>query len=89
MITRQEYLHAKRIVSEYERQAKEVNQLDRIKSRKREYVYRRIIKAYTLFNKGYSLSEIGRLMDKHHTTIIYYIRRYDELVRYDDFKQLM
>lgn len=45
----------------------------RDKSRKSELVRERVLMARDLRSKGYTLQEIGSLLDRHHTTIMHYL----------------
>ena len=59
-----------------------------VPNRKREKVYRRAIVSRILLDENFSLSEIGRLFNKDHATIIHAKRMYSELMQYKDFKRL-
>ena len=56
------------------------------KSRKGEYVYARLILSYILRYRGYSLAEIGRVLNRDHSTIINSLRNYDYKIRARDSK---
>lgn len=45
----------------------------RSRSRKPELVRERVLEARDLKSKGYTLKEIGTLLDRHHTTIHHYL----------------
>ena len=53
--------------------------------RKRESVEARMVFSCILKDMGYSLSSIGRVLGKHHTTVIHYIRSLDDLVETNSF----
>lgn len=59
------------------------------KSKKRKYVYLRAIIAKRLRDKGLSLTYIGNELDKDHTTIIHYLKLYENSKQYPDFKKLI
>lgn len=46
----------------------------RSKSRKPEIVRERVLMARDLRSKGYTLQEIGSLLDRHHSTILHYLQ---------------
>jgi len=57
-------------------------------NRQRYNVYRRVIIA-NYINGAYpnlTLQEIGNLMNKNHATIIHYLKSYNQLLLYKDFK---
>ena len=88
MITKTEYDQALQTVKQYRQQQKKPN--DRVKlSRKRPDVYLRIIRAKQMRDQKYSLTEIGNQIGVDHSTIIYYLKRFDDLTMYGDFKELM
>jgi chromosomal replication initiation ATPase DnaA len=65
----------------------ELRSLDAV-SRDREKVYRRIILAKILTDAGLYFSEVGRIMNKNHATVIYYKKQFENLMKYRDFKLL-
>lgn len=57
------------------------------KTRQREVVYKRIyLVHYLKQNKFLNLSKIGEIFDKNHATIIHYLKEYDFIKDYMDFK---
>jgi chromosomal replication initiation ATPase DnaA len=61
------------------------------KTRKREYVYARFIFINKLFKNteyNYTLSEISRLLNKNHATVIHAQKQYDILKNYPDFQEM-
>ena len=64
------------------------------KSQRRDDVNKRIIFSKILLAFGETLTKVGRLMHKSHSTIIYYVEQYDILMEYDEefksqFRELM
>ena len=60
-----------------------------LNSRYREYVDIRACAYHYLRNeKKYTLSEIGRAIDKNHATIISALRNYDQLIHYPEFREV-
>jgi hypothetical protein len=57
-------------------------------SRKESLVYKRFIFWNYLRKMGMTLDDIGKLFNRLHSSIIYGIRKYDDLIIYDDFKRL-
>ena len=59
-------------------------------NRQRYNVYRRVIIANYISGAypNLTLQEIGKLMNKNHATIIHYLRIYDNLCLYKDFRQM-
>lgn len=57
-------------------------------SRERHLVDVRTIFAYKL-RGGYPLCELSRIMRKNHATVSYYFERYNEQMRYRDFRELV
>ena len=59
-------------------------------SRQRINVYKRVIMANYISGAypNLTLQEIGKLMNKNHATIIHYLRIYDNLCFYKDFRQM-
>jgi len=59
-------------------------------SRQRVNVYKRVIIANYISGAypNLTLQEIGKLMNKNHATIIHYLRIYDNLCLYKDFRQM-
>ena len=54
-------------------------------NRSRDYNYKRIIIASQLFPM-LSYTDIGRLMNRNHATVINMVRNYNYLVKYKDFR---
>ena len=54
------------------------------KSRLRKDVDGRMIFAQVLHSKGLTKSAIGRIMNKNHATIVYYIRKIEGYLRHDE-----
>jgi predicted transcriptional regulator len=63
----------------------ELTRLNLTKSRDRYIVYRRMILAKILTDAGLCISEVARMMGKSHATVIYYRKRFDELISKPDF----
>lgn len=62
----------------------EVNELN-VKSNKREKVYlRSYLYAYLRYEEDMSLTTIGKMFNKHHSTIIFGLKNYDNLEGYND-----
>lgn len=57
-------------------------------SRKEELVYKRFVFWNYLRKMGMTLDDIGKLFNRLHSSIIYGIRKYDDLIIYDDFKKI-
>lgn len=57
-------------------------------SRKESLVYKRFIFWNYLRKMGMTLDDIGKLFNRLHSSIIYGIRKYDDLIMYDDFNRL-
>jgi chromosomal replication initiation ATPase DnaA len=58
-------------------------------SNKRKYLYPRIVVAYHLFTQGWRIVDIGYVLNRDHSTISYYIKRYDDEYRYnEEFRNL-
>jgi chromosomal replication initiator protein len=58
-------------------------------SRRHRITFARMILVYYMRKEFWSLNEIGKKMQKDHTTILYYLNRYKDLYKYDkDFKRL-
>ncbi len=57
-------------------------------NRQRYNVYRRVIMANYISGAypNLTLQEIGKLMNKNHATIIHYLKSYNQLLLYKDFK---
>lgn len=53
------------------------------KSRKLEVVYVKIAISNILHSKGYSLSEIGRILGLNHTTVIHHMKTVEDRLKYD------
>lgn len=56
--------------------------------RHREKNYQRIILAAILRDQGLPLSTIGKMMKRHHATIINMMKNYEWLKNYSDFRKL-
>jgi hypothetical protein len=58
-------------------------------SRKEELVYKRFVFWNYLYNKlGMTLEDVGREFNRNHSSVIYGIRKYNDLIMYDDFKKM-
>ena len=53
------------------------------RSRKLEVVYAKIAISNILHSKGYSLSEIGRILGLNHTTVIHHMKTVGDRIKYD------
>lgn len=62
------------------------NQLDK-PNRHREKNYKRIILANILREEGITMAEIGKIMNRHHATIINMMKNYVFLKNYADFRR--
>lgn len=51
--------------------------------RKHRFAFVRMIVSKLMRDERYSLNDIGRLLNKDHTTILYYLGRYDDMYKYD------
>lgn len=61
----------------------------RNKSNKRDYLFPRMIVAYHLRTQGWTVSDIGRVLNRDHSTISYYLKKYDDEYRLnEDFRNL-
>ena len=58
-------------------------------SRKREHIYPRIIVAKIMRDEGHNLGEIGWIVGKKHTTVSHYLKQYENLMKYKDFKEIL
>ena len=56
--------------------------------RHREKNYQRIILAAILREEGMPLASVGKLMQRHHATIINMMKNYEWLKNYSDFRKL-
>ena len=56
--------------------------------RHREKNYQRIVLAAILREEGMPLSSIGKIMKRHHATIINMMKNYEWLKNYSDFRDL-
>jgi len=56
------------------------------KSRKQDYIWNRSAVYNFLHLCNYSLTEIGRMLDKNHATVIHGLKLYDNNLMYSDFK---
>lgn len=58
-------------------------------SRKEELVYKRFVFWNYLYKvMGMTLEEIGKEFNRNHSSVIYGIRKYNDLIMYDDFKKI-
>jgi hypothetical protein len=58
-------------------------------SRKEELVYKRFVFWNYLYNKlGMTLEDVGREFNRNHSSVIYGIRKYNDLIIYNDFKKM-
>jgi hypothetical protein len=58
-------------------------------SRKEELVYKRFVFWNYLYNKrGMTLEDIGKEFNRLHSSVIYGIRKYNDLIMYADFKKM-
>lgn len=58
-------------------------------SRKESLVYKRFIFWNYLYKvMGMTLEDIGKEFNRNHSSVIYGIRKYNDLIMYDDFKKL-
>jgi hypothetical protein len=58
-------------------------------SRKEELVYKRFVFYNYLYNKlGMTLEDIGKEFNRNHSSVIYGIRKYNDLIIYEDFRRL-
>jgi hypothetical protein len=58
-------------------------------SRKEELVYKRFVFWNYLYNKlGMTLEDVGKEFNRNHSSVIYGIRKYNDLIMYDDFKKM-
>jgi chromosomal replication initiation ATPase DnaA len=58
-------------------------------SRKEELVYKRFVFWNYLYNKlGMTLEDVGKEFNRNHSSVIYGIRKYNDLIIYDDFKKM-
>jgi hypothetical protein len=58
-------------------------------SRKEELVYKRFVFWNYLYNKlGMTLEDVGREFNRNHSSVIYGIRKYNDLIMYNDFKKM-
>ena len=61
-----------------------------LKSRKDEYKFRRYyLMKYLKLNTGMSLTSIGGLFNKDHSTIVHALKRVDLLEPYEDYKHIV
>lgn len=59
------------------------------KSRKRDIVYFRISLSYILYNDfNFNKNKIAKLFNLNHSTIIYYINKFNDYIIYDDFLKI-
>lgn len=61
----------------------------RTKNRRLVYVYPRMIYTKLCINRGASLSDIGRRINKDHSTISSYIAKWDNYYKYDRYFRKM
>jgi hypothetical protein len=58
-------------------------------SRKEELVYKRFVFWNYLYNKlGMTLEDVGKEFNRNHSSVIYGIRKYNDLIMYSDFKKM-
>jgi hypothetical protein len=58
-------------------------------SRKEELVYKRFVFWNYLYNKlGMTLEDVGKEFNRNHSSVIYGIRKYNDLIMYNDFKKM-
>lgn len=58
-------------------------------SRKEELVYKRFVFWNYLYKvMGITLEDIGKEFNRNHSSVIYGIRKYNDLIIYDDFKKI-
>lgn len=58
-------------------------------SRKEELVYKRFVFWNYLYKvMGMTLEDIGKEFNRNHSSVIYGIRKYNDLIMYDDFKNM-
>ena len=61
----------------------------REKSNKRAYLFPRMIVAYHLRTQGWTVTNIGCMLNRDHSTISYYLKKYDVEYRLnEDFRNL-
>lgn len=61
----------------------------RNKSKQRIYLFPRMIVAYHLRTQGWTVSDIGFMLNRNHSTISYYLKKYDDEYRFnEDFRNL-
>lgn len=61
----------------------------RDKSNKRIYLFPRMIVAYHLKTQGWTTTDIGFVLNRDHSTISYYLKKYDDEYRFnEDFRNL-
>lgn len=61
----------------------------RNKSNQRIYLFPRMIVAYHLRTQGRTVSDIGFMLNRNHSTISYYLKKYDDEYRFnEDFRNL-
>lgn len=59
------------------------------KSNKRAYLYPRMIVAYHLRTQGWVYEDIAYMLNRDHSTVIYYLKKYDDEYRYNaEFRNL-
>lgn len=59
------------------------------KSNKRSYLYPRMVVSYHLRMQGWTYDDIGYILNRDYSTIIYYIKKYDDEYRYnEEFRKL-
>ena len=59
------------------------------KSNKRSYLYPRMVVAYHLRTQSLTYEDIGYMLNRDHSTIMYYIKKYDDEYRYnEEFRKL-
>ena len=53
------------------------------KGRKTDVVYARIAIAMMLFKRGYKVVEIASMLSINHSTVIHYLKTFDDRMKYD------
>ena len=77
-------------LSELERRTLQICGISNLKGRGQNVVFAKSLIYHDLFVRGYSISEIGRLLKAHHSSVIHLLKRYNEWLEYDkEFKMLV
>ena len=59
------------------------------KTNRRAYLYPRMIIAYHLRTMGWTIYNIAYMLNRDHSTIMYYLKKYDDEYRFnEDFRNL-